>query len=179
MPRKFLPFSLLILITLGGCAASNPHTHGGQFICEHKCDDKPEATTAPYKATYVLHQWRTPPPDQPVPHTWVAEQQVTELYVRGLEKGDVLGFEKDDKGQLFAVAGSEKIPLEPGRYCWHISQSTEFRGFALAIHEVCETVKEIVVTIVALPAGIILLDLAAPFFVICLPCLLNFFCCCL
>jgi hypothetical protein len=169
MPRKFLPCTLLLLIGLAGCAAHNPHTHGGQFLCEHKSDDKPETTTAPYKATYVLHQWRTPPPDQPTPHTWIAEQQVTELYVRGLEKGDALGFEKDDKGQWFAVAGSEKIPLEPGRYCWHISQATEYRGFGLAVHEVCETVQETGAMIVALPLGIVFVVLLAPFFVICLP----------
>jgi hypothetical protein len=177
MPRKFLPSTWLLLIALGGCAAPNPHTHGGQLVCEHKCDDKPEATTAPYKATYVLHQWRTPSPDQPTPHTWIAEEQVTELYIRGLEKGDALGFEKDDKGQWFAVAGCEKIPLEPGRYCWHISQATEYRGFHLAVHEVCEAFKETVAMIIGLPAGIVLLVLLAPFFVLCLP--FYLFCVCL
>jgi hypothetical protein len=169
MPRTLLGVCLLLLAGAGGCASSNPHSHGGHFVCEHKPDDKPETTTIPYKATYILYQWRTPPQDQPTPHTWIPEQEVGELFVRGLDKGDNLGFEKGDKDQWFAVAGSEKIPLEPGHYCWHISESTEYRGIQLVVHEMCDTVKETVTTIVALPFGIVLVVVALPFFVLCLP----------
>jgi hypothetical protein len=168
MPRKLLACALL-LVPLAGCATSNPHFHGGHFISEHKCDDCSETSTAPYNATYVLYQWRTPPKDQPPPQTWIPDQEVGQLYVRGLQRGDKIGFEKGDKDELFAVAGTEKITLEPGRYCWHISQETEYRGLALAVHEACDTFKETVETIIALPLGIVLLVLLLPFFLVFLP----------
>ena len=174
MPKKAFACKLLLLVLAAGCTNQNPHCHGGHFICEHRPQDTPGTSTAPYKATYVLYQWRLPPQDQPAPHTWMPDHEATELYVRGLDGGEKIGFEKGEKDQLFAVAGCEKILLEPGRYCWHISPETEYRGFQLALHEICETVKETVAAIIALPLGIVLLVLLAPFLVLFLPCLLLF-----
>ena len=171
MPRKVLACSLL-LVLVAGCATFNPHSHGGHFVCECKADDKPDTSPAPYKATYVLYYWRAPPKDQPPPQTWIADQEVVQLYVRGLDRGDNIGFEKNDKGELFAVAGLEKIALEPGRYCWHVSQDTEYRGLHLAVHELGESVRDTVDAIIALPMGIVLVILLIPFLVLFLPLLL-------
>lgn len=174
MPRRWIACSILLLAFGSGCASHNPHCHGGHLVCEQKPDCAAETTTAPYKATYVLYQWRTPPQDQPVPHTWIAEQEVSEMYVRSLERGDNVGFEKDKDGQWFAVAGSEKIPLEPGRYCWHISEATEYRGVQLAVHEACETIKDTVENIVALPCGVVAAVLLIPFVIVLFPILILF-----
>ena len=157
------------LLMVAGCTSPNPHCHGGSFVCECRAGDKPEASTAPYKATYVLYQWRTPPPGEPAPRTWIGEHEVTELYIRGLDRGDAIGFEKGDKDQLFAICGCERIPLEPGRYCWHISLDTQPSGFRQAVHELCETCQEIVTTVLALPLGIVVLILLLPLFVLLLP----------
>src|SRR5581483_4831397 len=103
----------------------------------------PDEESAPYKATYALYHWRKPPEGEP-PQTWVPEQEVEQLYLRGLSKGDKVGFERDDKGRLFAVAGEEKIPLPDGRYCWHITPETEYRGLERVLHETGENVKAII-----------------------------------
>lgn len=168
MPRRLALLVFLLLVS--GCATSNPHCHGGHFVCEHKGEGGSFATeTAPYKASYALYRWKTPPQGQPAPHTWVPEQEVEEIYVRGLDRGDKVGFEKGEKGELYAVAGCEKIALEPGRYCWHITTGSEMHGFRLAVHQCCETVRECVTAIIALPMGIILLLFFLPFILLLAP----------
>jgi hypothetical protein len=175
MPKPLFACTFLLLAGAAGCASNNPHCHGGQLVTEHKCDDKPDTTTVPYKATYALYQWRTPPADQPTPHTWIPEQETSEMFVRGLDKGDNIGFEKDDKGQLFAVAGTEKIPLEPGRYCWHITEATEYHGLRRVVHEGCEMIEEMVATIVGVPVSIVVIILLLPVFILLLPFFLLIF----
>jgi hypothetical protein len=162
-----------LLLLTAGCASHNPHCHGGTFVCECRAADKAEATTAPYKATYVLYQWRNPPAGEPAPRTWIGEHEVAELYIRGLDAGDAIGFEKGDKDQLFAVCGGEKILLEPGRYCWHITQETQPSGFRQVVHEMCETTRDLVTTVLALPLGIVLLVLLVPLFILLLPFILG------
>jgi hypothetical protein len=115
----------------------NPHGHCGQLVAELGPRDTPAADGAPYKATYALYRWRKPP-EGAVPQTWVADQEVDQLYLRGLRRGDKVGFERDGSGQLFAVAGEEKIPLADGHYCWHITPETEYRGMERVLHEAGE-----------------------------------------
>jgi hypothetical protein len=172
MPRKSSTVLLLAALLAAGCTTTNPHSHGGQIVCEHHPDDKPDTTTAPYKATYVLHQWKLPPQDQPPPHYWSAEHEVAELYLRTLEEGEKVGFEKGDKGELFAVAGNEKILLEPGRYCWHISPGTQRGAFRQALATTGEVLGDLIVGIVALPLGIVFLILLLPLLILCLPAIL-------
>ena len=53
----------------------------------------------------------------------------------------------------------EKIPLPEGRYCWHISTSTEYRGMERILHETGENL----VGGVTLPFATALFLVAAPF----------------
>jgi hypothetical protein len=157
MPRLLAAVLLLPLALGAGCMAPNPHHHGGEFVAEYRPGEKAEATTAPYQATYALYEWPKPP-EGPAPHTWNPDTQATELYVRGLDRCDKVGFEKSDKGELLAVAGEEKIPLEPGRYCWHITTATEYHGVQRVLHETGENV----VAIVALPCVTVMWCCTAP-----------------
>jgi hypothetical protein len=120
------------------------------MVADLKAGGSPAVEDAPYKATYVLYHWRTPP-EGPVPENWTAEDEVERLYLRGLSRKDKVGFERDDKGQLFAVAGDEKIPLADGRYCWHITPETEYRGTERILHET----GEIIVDIATLPFAVV------------------------
>jgi hypothetical protein len=160
MFKKPIAWTLAAVLFLTGCC-HNPHDHGGEFVTEYKPGDTPDTTTAPYKATYALYQW-SKPPDGPPPQTWVPEHEVTELYVRGLSRHDKIGFEKGDTGQIVAVAGSEKIPLDDGHYCWHITSETEYHGSDRILHETGENV----LTVVELPFEAAGAAIALPFVVI-------------
>jgi hypothetical protein len=157
MARKALAAVLIFCTLLGGCV-TNPHMHGGQFVAEYKPDECPPQTRTPYAATYVLYQWLDPPPGAP-PHTWVPEREVAEMYIRGLGRHESIGFDKDANGGLVAVAGNEKIPLPEGRYCWHISVETEYRGGARVMHEVCENTWDAVCFPFEVACGAIMLPL--------------------
>jgi hypothetical protein len=157
MARNLLILSLIVCLLLQGCM-SNPHLHGGQMVAECHGGDCPSETRTPYKATYVLYQWQDPP-DGPPPKSWVAEQHVAEMYIRGLDRGEKIGFEKDAQGNLSALAGQEKIALPPGRYCWHISQETEYRGAACILHETGDNVCGIIALPFATAVGIVMLPI--------------------
>ena len=158
MPRKLIVGLLMATLLAGGCAG-NSHSHSGELIAEHTPDSTPEVTEVPYRATYALYQWAHPP-EGPPPRTWIPEHEVTELYVRGLSGSDKVGFEKGENGELRAVAGDEKIPLEPGHYCWHITPETEHRGLERA----AEVTGDTVCTVVALPFATVAYICALPIF---------------
>jgi hypothetical protein len=155
MVRPALAGAMVACLFVAGCA-TNPHSHGGTLVVEHHPGDKEEVASAPYKADYVPYRWPGPPPGPP-PHDWRPEREATELYMRGLERATPVGFEADANG-VVAVAGEERIPLEEGRYCWHISSDTQYRGGALVLHELGEDV-----------AGVIALPFATVGFVCMLP----------
>jgi hypothetical protein len=136
MAKRSIACVLIVAILTSGCL-SNSHLHGGKLVAEHNPGESLDQSHTPYQATYVLYHWLEPPTGAP-PHTWIPEQQVEELYVRGLGRWEPIGFEKDADGNLVAVAGKEKLPLAEGRYCWHISSETEYHGVARVTHEVCE-----------------------------------------
>ncbi len=148
MRRPLLLLGMIVALVTVGCA-SNPHGHGGRFIAEYQPGGPPSTTHTPYKAFYALYQWRQPPGDPP-PHTWIPEHEVTELYLRGLGRWEKVGFEKGSGGELLAVAGGEKIPLEEGRYCWHITPATEYQGAQRIPSETGENV----VAVASMPLGL-------------------------
>jgi hypothetical protein len=147
MPPRLLA-GTLALLALAGCC-SNPHGHGGQLVTELGPADRPAVDAAPYKATYALYRWRKPP-EGTVPQKWIPDQEVEQLYLRGLARWDKVGFERNDGGQLFAVAGEEKIPLPDGHYCWHVTPETEYRGMERILHEAGENT----LTLVGLPFAV-------------------------
>jgi hypothetical protein len=67
------------------------------------------------------------------------------------------------------VAGAEKIPLEPGRYCWHITEATQYRGLRRAAHEGCHMIGDMVSGFLSVPVGMVLLALEVPLVVLLLP----------
>ncbi len=147
MGKVWLGQLFLGMLWIGGCAHTS-HPHGGKLLAEYKPGDDPETVSVPYQANFVLYHWPKPPKNPP-PHKWIPEQEVGELFVRGLTRHEQIGFEKDDC-QLFAIAGEEKILLEEGRYCWHIHPSSEYRGIKWVLHETGERT----VQIVSLPFGL-------------------------
>ena len=92
-----------------------------------------------------------------------------DLFVRGLSKRDSVGFEKTSDGKLLAVAGDEKLTLEPGRYSWNIDPRTEYTGFKWFVHETGERTVEII----CLPFELAVAAVAVPFvfgaFLLCWP----------
>ncbi len=86
-------------------------------------------------------------------------EQVVDLFVRGLDKRQSVGFEKTADGKLLAVAGYEKIALEPGRYAWHIHPSSEYTGLKWFVQETGERVVEVV----CLPFELAVVVVAMPF----------------
>src|SRR5436309_152502 len=160
MAGRWIVYPLLLAL-LGGCQAVNPHGHGGEFVAEHRPGEGPALGSAPYRAVYTLFRW-DPPPEDPPAHTWLADRQVTELYVRGLARRDPVGFEKDKEDHLVAVAGAEKIPLPEGRYCWHITPDSEYRGAQRLLHEAGENA----LAVVELPVGLVGVALVVPTLVV-------------
>lgn len=152
MTRSVLALGLVLFLVTGCC--DNHHCHGGKLVCEHAHKGKPSVDSAPYKATYALYGWRKPP-DGSHPEKWIADHEVDQLYVRGLERADKVGFERDSSGQLFAVAGEEKIPLPAGRYCWHVTQETEYRGLERVLHEAGENLLTVAMLPLTVPAFIV------------------------
>jgi hypothetical protein len=157
MARKLVAGVLIASMLIAGCAGDS-HLHGGKLIAEHKPGDSPDRTHTPYRATYVLYQWLEPPADKP-PHTWIPEREAAECYVRGLGRWETIGFDKDANGGLVAVAGAEKIPLADGRYCWHISTETEYRGLPRVLHEIGENT----LYVASLPVGVAFAAVTIPF----------------
>jgi hypothetical protein len=155
MSKRAMACVLVFTTLISGCL-SDPHMHGGKLVVEHNPGDNPDHSYTPYPATYVLYHWLEPPAGAP-PHTWIPEQHVEELYVRGLGRWETIGFDKDANGNLVAVYGKVKIPLAEGRYCWHISQETECRGVARVTHEICEGTLSVISFPFEVAFGLVLL----------------------
>ena len=146
------------IILLTGCAHESPAPSSGRLIAEYVPDKEVNVSNAPYQASYVLRHWPAPPSDPP-PQRWIPEEQVVDLFVRGLDKRQPVGFEKTDDGKLLAIAGEEKITLAPGHYCWHIHPSSEYTGLQWFIHETGDRTVEIV----SLPFAFVAAAVAMPF----------------
>ncbi|MBI3821582.1 MAG: hypothetical protein HY289_02770 [Planctomycetes bacterium] len=156
MRRTTLALTVLIAL-FSGCARETPKS-SGRLIADYAPGKDAEVSKAPYQATYILRHWPNPPADPPPKH-WVPDQEIVDLFIRGLDKRQAVGFEKTSDGNLVAVAGEEKIKLEPGRYAWHIHPSTEYTGLKWVIHETGERTVEII----SLPFGLAAAALVVPF----------------
>jgi hypothetical protein len=156
MTRKLIISVLTAAVLAAGCA-SHRHGHGGELVAEYRPGEEPPTTRTPYQATYALYQWHTPPTEPP-PHTWIPDQEVTELYVRGLDRWEDIGFKKEENAGLVAVAGKEKIALENGHYCWHITPQSEYHGAQRILHEAGDNV----LTVITLPFATACFIVVAP-----------------
>jgi hypothetical protein len=129
------------------------------LIAEYLHDEEPSSTRAPYPANYALYHWPDPPDgeyvrlDAPEPH-------VEPVCVRALHEGECVGFGKDKEGHLCAQAGKEEIPLENGRYCWHITPETEYTAAESLAHTGKTVGKAMLNGVVELPVGLALLPFA-------------------
>jgi len=171
MRRTKRAWVLLGIFMLTGCVSENRRLPG-KLIAEYSPDKKDASVSkTPYQAIYVLREWPTPPSDPP-PQRWVPEENVVDLFTRGLEGRQPVGFEKSSDGKLVAVAGEEKIPIEPGRYSWHIEPSSEYTGMKWFIHEAGERTVEVVSLPFDLAAAAIAVPIAVGTFIIAWPVLL-------
>jgi hypothetical protein len=142
MPWKWTTGLLLGAALAGGCITSPP-CHEGPLVAAYRPGTAAGVTPAPYDATYALYRWPDPPQD---PATAAGELSG----LRGLSRvvgQEPVGFESGTDGQLLAVAGAQKLPLPPGRYCWHITPDTERKE----PHPVLKGTKQALRTVVELP----------------------------
>jgi len=148
MPLRVLICGLAVMALIGCC--SNPHGHSGQLVSELNPAEKPALEAAPYKATYALYRWKQPAGRHGAGEV-VADEEVERLYLRGLCRHDKVGFERDDKGQLFAVAERRRSLYRTDTIAGTSPRKTEYRGMERILHETGENV----VSIAALPFEIV------------------------
>ena len=159
MPRKPTVWTLVVTLLVTGCA-HNPFDFYKHSIAEYKPGDRPETTTAPYQGSYALYRFDPaplttpaelsprsgsdetpkplPPLELPPGQRFMPDCGAGELYVRLLSDSDKIGFEKSDDGKLIAIAGSERIPVDDGHYCWYVTTEKERHGFEPVCHETCK-----------------------------------------
>ena len=160
MPRKPIVWTLVVALLVTGCA-HNPFDYGEYKIVEHRPGDSPERTLTPYQAEYGLYKVRdcpiaVPEPtengepqqkqiDPPNPPRLAEQPPGMEVRTGGddsvctrlLYRSDEIGFTRDENGRLIAIAGSERIPVDDGFYCWQVISEPEFHGLEYVSHEAC------------------------------------------
>jgi hypothetical protein len=159
MPRKVIATFALITTLFDGCTTT-PHCHDGDLIAEYPANKGAEVKMAPHQGTYALYRRADLP--ESVPAQAAAPVGLRALY--SLPAQAAVGFEKGEDGQLFAVVGEEKIPLPPGRYCWHATPEAPLPGGQRVVGFLTKAGKagtEIVVGVVILAvcAGVVVLYL--------------------
>src|SRR5882724_8820100 len=118
MLRKALGWILLVGL-LGGCTPPDEHHHCGRKVAEFQPGQEPQTARTPYAATYALYHRPDPLNDPPAEES-AHDHEPSQVAMRDLGRRELIGFMRGTNGQLFAVAGEEKIPLPMGRYCWRI-----------------------------------------------------------
>jgi hypothetical protein len=165
-------YALFALVLAAGCAHRAP-TPDGRMIAEYQPGKDAIVCKTPYQATYVLRHMPTPPSDPP-PKEWIPEHEVVDVFIRGLGKRHSIGFEKSSDGTLCAVAGEEKLKLEPGRYCWHIHPHSQYTGLKWVLHETGERVVEVISLPFGLAALVIVVPLVVGFYLVFWPIFIFF-----
>ena len=74
-------------------------------------------------------------------------------------RGARVGFAKGEEGQLFAVAGNEKLALPAGRYCWHLTPESEPSGGQKALWAANDAGEALVM----IAGGVCMLPFLLPF----------------
>jgi hypothetical protein len=120
MPRNAAVLLVLPALLVGGCA--------DQRLAEYHPGGAVTSSPAPYKADYALS--RHEEPDRVV--LW-----------RGLSEKELVGFGRNEAGELVAVAGADHIPLTDGRYFWRITPETELHGLELVRHDTARTAVDV------------------------------------
>jgi hypothetical protein len=125
---RFLAVAGFFLLCVG-CRSTHPF-HEGILVSSHLPTHPSEALPLEFSAQYTLYSRPS------------LEEEGVEVLFRDLERADPLGFAATE-GELFAVAGQERIPLPAGLYCWHIRpgsgpsplafKARSLTGFALTV----------------------------------------------
>jgi hypothetical protein len=153
MPKKPIIWILVVSLFVTGCA-HNPFDYGTYVITEYKPGNKPDTTVTPYEATYALFRY---------------SRSSEPLFEGVLLPSNKIGFERDDNGNLMAIAGSKKIPIDGGDYCWYVTSEPEFHGFEGLCHETCRD-GATALALALWPVGI---AIQLPFFVALCPVILG------
>ncbi len=131
MPRSMPLGVICAVVLLAGCGGRDSSQ---ELVAECAPSKNAEMRKAPYEATYVLQQWHARPTRTGKPY-----EEALDMFQRGLTKNDSIGFEKASDGGIVAVAGDERVSLEPGHYTWNVAQYTGLRWF---VHETKECTTE-------------------------------------
>ena len=143
-----------LVIFAGGCTAA-PSCHNGTRIVAYTPGAQLGVEPVPYTASYILYQ----PPIVPAGAS-SGEGSLERWTLRELKQGGWIGFSREENGQLIAIAGSERIPLADGAYCWHVSPETQYSATKLFLLGAEDTARKTAMAIVRFPlelAGVILL----------------------
>jgi hypothetical protein len=131
---RTLPVFLVVLFGAGCISSGNGH---GTLIARYEASEVPEVMKAPRENTYALYAGST------------AQQGSGDGTLRAQVRvlcGCPIGFEKEENGQLTAVAGQRRIPLPEGLYWWEAvpdsTQATTGEWYAQARNQVGEKVEE-------------------------------------
>jgi hypothetical protein len=122
MARTILAAVCLGLLSLAGCSERNPHSHSGALICKYSPGKAGDICRAPRTATYVLYHCPAP---SDLPLEFGDHQESMQIALRDLDRRQRIGFIRGGDGNLYAVAGPEKIQLHMGHYCWHIQPGSD------------------------------------------------------
>lgn len=107
MERSLISLVLCAAVLAGGCHVDS----APQTINRFGTAGRDAVIRTPYKGDFVLYKMPDKATDGP-------ESAGVSIATIHLEKGQWLGFKRDEHGTAVAVAGDHPIPIQDGKYEW-------------------------------------------------------------
>jgi hypothetical protein len=116
MLKKPVAWTVAFVVFAGGCI----HFEHGDVVAEYQPGEPAITAQADYTATYSLWERLTDSSTRQRTNGASTDSEGAKTKVRdvSLTCGDEIGFQNGENGQIVAVAGGEKIPLDDGHYFW-------------------------------------------------------------
>jgi hypothetical protein len=108
-----MPVFFLLVVFCGGCLSGWCNRHS--LVAEYQPGEPAEERLASDEGTYALFGC----PDTAAAEAISRSAELPRAQV-WLGSAGLVGFEKTEDGQLWAVAGEQKVPVPDGRYWWEL-----------------------------------------------------------